>query len=482
MRQRRTIATLATIAIGVAACTSSADEATTGSADGPAPSSAVSAPATTTAESSSTETTVSETPDDPPATEPSATEPSATEPPATEPLAPTTTIDPAEAATIAQVNEYIAQAAAFDQAGADIQFPAGLTFQAGGASGYSRYVFREHSGGVVPTLVEGPLVGTVRCQDEVLPCSFRELRDLHESGADIPEELQMSADDLTELVGQLTAVNEFAEAHRDVDSACAAGFVSDKIQTANMGSHFYKVDWINDGFDPARPEILLYAKADGTVADGPLDQCRNDVWTGEPMTLVGTAFLVPPQIIGNDHPETFAGPLDNWHIHYNLCRGNAQGRDTFLPRAECEAQGGNFSAALGWMLHAWVADDFDNQLGVFGMWNATIAPVADANAIRDNREVQGSDFPDGAEQSLITDFLYSGDLSVKPGQPLYFNNVDAVPHTVTAGTPEAPALADFDSGLLTPGSNYEVSFDEPGVYSLFCTLHTDMVAQITVAD
>ena len=55
------------------------------------------------------------------------------------------------------MNEYVAQAAAFDQAGADAQFPQGLTFAAGGAPGYSRYVFREHSEGVVPTLVEGPL-------------------------------------------------------------------------------------------------------------------------------------------------------------------------------------------------------------------------------------------------------------------------------------------------------------------------------------
>ena len=47
--------------------------------------------------------------------------------------------------TIEQLNEYVAQAAAFDQAGADAQFPQGLTFAAGGAPGYSRYVFREHS-------------------------------------------------------------------------------------------------------------------------------------------------------------------------------------------------------------------------------------------------------------------------------------------------------------------------------------------------
>ena len=327
-------------------------------------------------------------------------------------LAPTTTIDPAEARTIEQVNEYVAQAAAFDQAGADAQFPQGLTFAAGGAPGYSRYVFREHSEGVVPTLVEGPLDGTVRCQDEALPCSYLELKELAASGAAIPAELQMTGEELSTLVAQLDELNAFAETHRDVGSACAEGFVSDQIQTANMGSHFYQPAWIGDGFFPSRPEILLYALADGTMPDGPVGQCVDGSWNGPPMKLVGTSFIIPPQVIGNDHPETFAGPLDNWHIHYNLCRGNAQGRDTFIPKSECEAAGGNFSAALGWMIHAWVDPIHDNQLGVFGMWNSSIQPVMDADLILETRQSRGSDFPDGAEQSLITDFLYNGDLTV----------------------------------------------------------------------
>ena len=394
--------------------------------------------------------------------------------------APTTTIDPAEARTIEQVNEYVAQAAAFDQAGADAQFPQGLTFAAGGAPGYSRYVFREHSEGVVPTLVEGPIQGTVRCQDEALPCSYLELQALAASGAPIPPELEMSSDELTTLVTQLDELNAFAELHRDVNSACAAGFVSDQIQTANMGSHFYQPAWIGDGFFPSRPEILLYALADGTMPNGPVGQCVDGAWNGPPMVLVGTSFIIPPAVIGNDHPDAFAGPLDNWHIHYNLCRGNAQGRDTFVPQSECVAAGGNFSAALGWMIHAWVDPTHDNQLGVFGMWNSSIQPVTDASSVLETREVRGSDFPDGAEQSLITDFLYGGDLEVEVGQPLFFNNVDSVPHTVTAGTPAAPSLDEFDSGLLTPGSNFALTFDTPGVYSLFCTLHPDMVADVTV--
>ncbi|MEO1058004.1 MAG: plastocyanin/azurin family copper-binding protein [Actinomycetota bacterium] len=450
-------------ALAAAACSTSGDERT---APTNAPSTSntpdtTDVPATTTAAPTTTDA------------------PTTTQAPTTT-AAPTTTVDAEAVRTAAQINDYVAEAAAFDQAGADGQFPQGLTFAAGGAPGYSRYVFRETSAGVVPTLVEGPLLDPIRCQDEALPCSYLELQALRASGAPIPPELAMTPDELSVLVGQLDTLAAFADAHRDVNAACAAGFISDRIQTANMGSHFYKPDWINDGFDPARPEILLYARADGQLPNGPVGQCRNGVWEGEPMTLVGTSFVIPPSVIGNEHPETFAGPLDNWHIHYNLCRGRSSGRDTFGPRSECEASGGSYSEALGWMLHAWVDPFHDNQLGVFSMWNSTIAPALDSTTIRDQREVRGSDFPDGAEQSLITDFVYSGDLEVGVGQPLFFNNVDAVPHTVTAGTPSDPSLDEFDSGLLNPGSNYSLTFDEPGVYSLFCTLHPDMVANVTV--
>lgn len=411
-------------------------------------------------------------------------EPVATDAPTTE--APTTaaetstTIDPAEAQTIEQINAYVDEAAAFDQAAADAQFPEGLTFAAGGAPGYSRYVFRDTSAGVVPTLVEGPLETTIRCQEIELPCSYLELQELHDSGDAIPEELSMTADELAELVAQLDELSAFAVSHSDINTACADGFISDQIQTANMGTHLYKGASIANGFDPGEPEILLYALADDTVPDGPVGQCQDGAWNGEPMQLIGTSFIIPPQIIGNDHPEAFAGPLDNWHIHYNLCRGNSSGRDSFLPRSECEEAGGNFSASLGWMIHAWVDPAHDNDLGVFSMWNSTVAPITDASTIAESREVRGSDFPDGAEQSLITDFAYNGELQLTVGQSLFFNNVDAVPHTVSAGSFDDPMLDNFDSGLLDPGSNFEVSFDEPGVYSLFCTLHPDMQATVTV--
>ncbi|MFT7394037.1 MAG: hypothetical protein ACI83Y_001712, partial [Candidatus Azotimanducaceae bacterium] len=193
MQRTKITAPLIAAALLIAACSAGADEASPPATEPPATELA---------------STVSTAPAD------TVTEPIKTT--ATTPTTPTTpAVDPTEAQTIEQVNEYIAQAAAFDQVGADIQFPQGLTFRAGGAPGYSRYVFREHAEGVVPSLVEGPIVGAVRCQDEVRTCSRQELKALAASGEAIPDDLQMTADELDQLVAQLDELNVFAEAHSD---------------------------------------------------------------------------------------------------------------------------------------------------------------------------------------------------------------------------------------------------------------------------
>ena len=89
-------------------------------------------------------------------------------------LPPTTTIDIHSIQTAEQMQEYVALAAGFKQADSAFLLPDDLDPQAGGAPGYTRYVFRETSAGVVPTLVEGPIGDQVRCQDPDLPCSYVE--------------------------------------------------------------------------------------------------------------------------------------------------------------------------------------------------------------------------------------------------------------------------------------------------------------------
>ncbi len=374
----------------------------------------------------------------------------------------------------------IAEAAAFTQAEAALLLPIDLDPSAGGAPGYTRYVFRETSDGVVSTLVEGPLGPQTRCQEPELPCSYSDLVELLASGEPIPPELDLTPGQLTTLVSELDQVAGFAALHADVDTACTEGFISDAIQSSNMGSHFYRTDWFGDAFRPDRPEILLYAPSDGSLTTGPLGYCDADGWHGPDLVLVGTAFLVPPAVIGVEHPAAFTGNLDNWHSHFNICRGNASGTDSFVTMAECEAAGGNWHDAIGWMLHAWVAPGYDNQLGVFSMWNPTIAPTAEPSSIRDQKGVRGSDFPEGAHQSLIANFAFERVIRVAIGQGVYFNNSDSVPHTVSAGTEDDPDPDSFGSGLLNPGDNYLLDTSTAGTFNIYCALHPDMTATVIV--
>ena len=390
------------------------------------------------------------------------------------------TMNPLVIENVEQLNEYIAEAASFNQSDSDWLIPGNLDPSAGGAPGFTRYVFRQTSAGVVPTLVEGPIGPQYRCQEESLPCSYLELKELLESNNPIPERMGLSSEELAELVAELDLLSGFLEEHKDVNKACEKGYLSDRIQTANMGSHFIKADAFGNGFDPGEPEIILYARADGTLPSEALGQCRDGVWNGQPMTLVGSAFILPPTQKDNSHPKGFTGNLDNWHVHLNLCRGNSSGTDTFVPEEECEKLGGNFHETIGLMMHAWVNPEHDNELGVFSMWNPSIAPFGDTSSVEERFLVQGENFPEGAKQSLVTNFAFEDEIEVDAGQSVYFNNSDSVPHTISAGTPDAPELEEFDSGVLNPGDNFQIDTSQPGSYPLFCALHPDMTALLIV--
>jgi len=109
MSNKRTLALLLGAGLVIAACSTGSENSTTPAASQD-PVTTNTPATTTTPATTAAPTTVAET---------------------------TTTIDPVEVQTIEQVNEYIAEAAAFDQVGADAQFPQGLTFAAGGAPTYS---------------------------------------------------------------------------------------------------------------------------------------------------------------------------------------------------------------------------------------------------------------------------------------------------------------------------------------------------------
>ena len=70
-------------------------------------------------------------------------------------------------------------------------------------------------------------------------------------------------------------------------------------------------------------------------------------------------------------------------------------------------------------------------------------------------------------------------ITINQGQQVTWSNEDAAFHTVTSGLYDEPSDL-FDSGHLDPEQKFIVSFDEPGTFDYFCTLHPWMAGKVIV--
>jgi plastocyanin len=343
----------------------------------------------------------------------------------------------------------------------------------------------------------------VRCQSEGLPCSYLRLKALSQSGRPVPRELHMTREELGTLVGQLDRVAAHLERYRNgIDRACADGYRTRSAQVANMGFHMAKTEYMADHvFDPEKPEILLFAvEGADQLTQKDIGDCVDGRWTGDPrQQIVGAAFILSTQQFGS-HPKGFAGPLDNWHVHYHVCLGTLAA--TSLSKADCERRGGSYLPDTGWMLHAYVVPEFDNPLGVFSVWNPSIWPKTDARTLAANahgmmgpemigqgsasghagHETHEHAMHEGAaaatRESVIFEFKFEP-VEIKAGESAVFRNGDHAFHTVTAGTPGAPA-GTFDSGKLGVEQTFTTRFDKPGVYPIFCRVHPGETGRVLV--
>ena len=69
------------------------------------------------------------------------------------------------------------------------------------------------------------------------------------------------------------------------------------------------------------------------------------------------------------------------------------------------------------------------------------------------------------------------ELTVPAGTTVTWTNSDDLPHTVTK---DGGPGADFDSGDIEPGGEFEQTFDEPGTVDYICTIHPGQAGSITV--
>lgn len=232
-------------------------------------------------------------------------------------------------------------------------------------------------------LVEGPQGEQVRCETEALPCSYLQLKTLSRSGAQVPPELQMTREELRTLVSQLDTVsNHLARYRNNINQACIDGYRTSSPQVNNMGVHLSNANYVKDNaLDLVKPEILLFAAEGGErLTQQEIGDCVDGRWTGDlQMQIVGASFMLPGKDAGNEHPDGFAGPLDNWHVHKDVCL-NLLTAASFT-KEECERRGGTYMATTQWMIHTYVVPEFDSAVGVFNLWNPSIWPKTSAQAL-----------------------------------------------------------------------------------------------------
>lgn len=76
----------------------------------------------------------------------------------------------------------------------------------------------------------------------------------------------------------------------------------------------------------------------------------------------------------------------------------------------------------------------------------------------------------------IKDFAFGpSTLAISVGETVtWANNDDGIAHTTTSDDDV------WQSGALNPGDTFEFTFNEPGIFTYFCSIHPSMTATITV--
>jgi plastocyanin len=83
--------------------------------------------------------------------------------------------------------------------------------------------------------------------------------------------------------------------------------------------------------------------------------------------------------------------------------------------------------------------------------------------------------PPESTRIAIKDFMFAPmTLTTHVGAVVTWVNQDDEPHTIVSAT------GLFRSGALDTGMSYTFTFDKPGTYQVFCSIHPQMTATIIV--
>lgn len=107
------------------------------------------------------------------------------------------------------------------------------------------------------------------------------------------------------------------------------------------------------------------------------------------------------------------------------------------------------------------------------------AATDDATTAEDAGEDDAGGETAGAAVTAV-DFAFDPtSVAVGVGDTVTFTNDDGVGHTVTAGSPDEPGDA-FDEAV-GGGESVEITFDEAGTVTYFCTIHPSMTGEVVVS-
>lgn len=87
--------------------------------------------------------------------------------------------------------------------------------------------------------------------------------------------------------------------------------------------------------------------------------------------------------------------------------------------------------------------------------------------------------PQGETKSItIEKFAFNpGTLTVKPGTAVTWTNRDGVDHTIVS---DSGSATQFTSDRLANGAAYTFTFNQPGTYAYYCSIHPSMKGTIVV--
>jgi plastocyanin len=84
------------------------------------------------------------------------------------------------------------------------------------------------------------------------------------------------------------------------------------------------------------------------------------------------------------------------------------------------------------------------------------------------------------------------DVNIKVGDTVVWTNNDPVIHTIVEGSPSLPSPAStirpeasttsmgFQSGFLNQGMTFKHTFDKPGTFNYYCSVHPTMIGKVVV--